>query len=115
MQHDRELAALRVICQGAEGKPLWDEGLRLLRDYRFRTPVYQVVFDALRRIRSPHEGALCERLQRELVLARFPGLSAAEYFQPHGLTYHDALGLLARLAPVSSADFADSADSGRTC
>lgn len=101
-EEELELAALRVICQGAEGKPLWDEGLRLLRDYRFRTPVYQVVFDALCRIRSPHEGALCERLQRELVLARFPGLSAAEYFQPHGLSYAAALDLLTRLGEGSA-------------
>ena len=114
-EEEQELAALRVICQGADGKPLWDEGLRLLRDYRFRTPVHQVVFDALRRIRSPHEGALRERLQRKLVLARFPGLSAAEYFQPHGLTYRAALDLLARFAQVQAADFADSADSARTC
>jgi hypothetical protein len=96
-EEEQELAALRVICQGAESKPLWDEGLRLQRDYGFRTPVHQVVFDALRRIHSPHEGALSERLQRELVLARFPGLSAAEYFQPHGLTYRGALDLLTRL------------------
>ena len=106
---------MRVICQGADGQSLWDEGLRLLRDYRFRTPMHQVVFDALRRIHSPHEGALRERLQRELVLARFPGLSAAEYFQPHGLSYAAALDLLARFAQVQAADFADSADSDRTC
>jgi len=61
-EEEQELAALRVICEGAEGQSLWDEGL-----------------------------------QRELVLARFPGLSAAEYFQPHGLSYAAALDLLARL------------------
>jgi len=81
-EEELELAALRVVCQGAEGKPLGDKGLRL---------------------------------QRELVLTRFLGLSAAEYVQFHGLTYRGALDLLARFAQVQAADFADSADSGRTC
>lgn len=94
---EAELAVLRAICQGADGKSLWDEGTALLGRYRFGNPVHQVVFDTLRRIRSPREGLLCRQLQRELVLARFPGVNAAEYFEPHGLSYGQALELFRSL------------------
>lgn len=89
---------MRVICQGAEGRSLWNEGLRLLDHYSFGDPVNQVVFDALRRIRRRPEGQVRQQLQRELVLARFPGLNAAEYFEPHGLHYGEAVAALESLA-----------------
>ena len=68
---ETELAVLRALCQGADGEPLWNDAMALLARYRFRNPVYQVVFDALRRIRSPHAQTLRQQLQRELVMARF--------------------------------------------
>lgn len=89
------------MCQGAEGQPLRDEGLRLLGGYRFQDLTHQVVFDTLKRIPSDRPETIRQQLQRRLALGGFPDLDAQEFFEPHGLGYQEALALIQSLAELS--------------
>jgi len=93
-----ERAALCILCQGADGQPVWEEALQLLNAYRFRDLTLQVVFDTLRRIPNGRPEAIRQQLQRRLAVAGFPDLDVKDFFQPHGLTYEQAVALLRSLA-----------------
>ncbi len=89
-----ERDVLRAMCQGTEGGPVWDDGLRHLSSYRFRDATHQVVFDVLRRIGSGHPEIVRQHLPRRLALAGFPDLDAQVFFEPHGLDHRQATELI---------------------
>ena len=93
-----ERAVLQAMCQGTEEGPVWDEGMSLLRSYRFCDLTHQVVFEALQKILSAEPPIIREQLQQRVVLAGFPDLNAQEFFMPHGLDRKRALELIWRLA-----------------
>ena len=93
-----ERAVLRAMCQGTEEGPVWDEGMRLLRSYRFCDIHHQVVFEALQKTSSAEPPLIREQLQQRVVLAGFPDLDAQEFFVPHQLDRQQALELIQWLA-----------------
>ena len=93
-----ERAVLQAMCQGTEEGSVWDEGMRLLRSYRFCDIHHQVVFEALQKILSAEPPSIREQLQQRVVLAGFPDLDAQEFFVPHSLGRQQALELIRWLA-----------------
>lgn len=104
MDHERQVASeeklLQALCQGVEGAPFWPDALAPLSRYQFADPLHQVVFDILRGIHSARFSIIKEQVQRALVLAGFPGLDAAAYFKPHGMTRGEACSLLGALTEL---------------
>ncbi len=104
MSHDpasvvaAERSLLQALCQeGDEGSS--STAIRqALSGYRFREPAHEIAYEAIERIRSRGFGVNRERLQREFVLAGFPGLDAADFFLSHPVSPNETLDLLAWLA-----------------
>ncbi len=101
MDHEQRVAAeeklLQALCQGVEGASLWPDAIPALSRYPFADPLHQVVFEVLRGIHTARFSIIKEQVQRALVLAGFPGLDAAVYFKPHGITRGEASSLLGAL------------------
>ena len=96
-----ERSVLRAMCQGVEGGSAWEEGMRLLRSYRFRDVTHQMVFEALQQLGTGKPQVIREHLQRRLVLAGFPDLSVQSFFEPHGLGYRQMQELMQSLVKWS--------------
>lgn len=93
-----ERSLLQALCQEDDEGGTSPNIRQALRGYRFRDPAHEVAYEAIERIRSRGFGVNRERLQREFVLAGFPGLDAADFFLSRPVSRSEALALLAGLA-----------------
>jgi hypothetical protein len=101
-QRDLELAALRILCQGTPRGPMLRTGARLLADYRFTDPAYEVFFAALWDTPTEDPAAIRSQLAGRINNRGFPDLELDILFVPHGLTHEQALELLRQLALKSN-------------
>jgi len=92
-----ERQALRTLC----GAPLTAteraEAARLLANYRFCEPAHQVLFEALRELRTPDPRAIRERLPVFLNNKGFPDLDLNWLFEPSQFAPREALAKIRAL------------------
>ena len=83
---DTELLVLRAMCQGTPQKRVWNEGVQILRDYRFRESDHQVIFETLREINTDDPRIIRGLLPTRLTNKGFPTIDVDTLFVPHNLT-----------------------------
>ncbi len=91
---EAECSILRALCQGTPQGSVWNEGIRMLEDYRFQSHDHQLVFDALREIGTDAPQIIREQLAARLTRKGFPDLDLEIYFQPHHLTAAQVVSLM---------------------
>ncbi len=88
-----ERQVLRALCQGALDRRA---SLNTLRNYRWREPLHQVIFDLLINMPGADPELIREQLPARLTRRGFPDFDLA-WFQPHALTRKDIERLIDRL------------------
>jgi hypothetical protein len=89
-----ERQVLRALCQGSAGRRT--PGLSILRSYRWREPVHQVIFELLIQTPDADPELIREQLPARLTRRGFPDFDLA-LFQPHALTGKEIESLIDRL------------------
>lgn len=89
-----ERQVLRAVCQG---KALRESAREMLRDYRWREPVHQVIFEILITLPPGTPGVLREQLPVRLTRRGFPDVPCEDLFQPLDISTEDAQSLMREL------------------
>jgi hypothetical protein len=92
-----ERRALQALCQGTPEGSVLEAGRRILRDYRWREPLHEMVFQALMTIPSGAPSLVRDLLPSRLTRKGFPDLAWEAFFQPHSLTRTEAERLMEQL------------------
>jgi hypothetical protein len=92
-----ERLVLRVLCTGTPQGPVRESARQFLRDYSWREPAHQVIFDALESIPSDLPEVIYSQLPARLTLRGFPDIDCEDFFQPHSLPREEAVRLMEEL------------------
>lgn len=92
-----ELQVLRLLCQ-APGDDFRHRARAALARYRFREPVFQLLFAILLELPAAGAGIIREQLAARMTNQGFPDFDLEALFEPHGLTAKEAESLLQNLA-----------------
>ncbi|MGH7947419.1 MAG: hypothetical protein ACREF9_20795, partial [Opitutaceae bacterium] len=92
-----EFRALQALCQDTGDGPLWERAQSLLRAYRFRDPLHQLVFDALCALprSAPEETRMA--LTHRLTLKGFPDVDIEPFFHRHTMSDELAVSIIEHL------------------
>ncbi|MGH9792316.1 MAG: hypothetical protein ACRD5W_13995 [Candidatus Acidiferrales bacterium] len=94
---EAEFRALQTMCQQAGNGPVWSRAIELLADYRFRDPLHQLIFDALRALPLLAPAERSAALIRRLTLQGFPDVDVEPFFHRHAMTAELALSIIEHL------------------
>ena len=94
---DREKLVLRVLCRGTPQGPVKEALMPLLRDYRWRAQLHQVIFSALAAIPSDDPAVLRQLLPAKLTRMGFPDIEWQGFFAPHSLSRKESIALVRRM------------------
>jgi hypothetical protein len=99
-----ERLVLRALCQGAGGESVRETAGRMLKGYRWRDPVHQVVFEIIMSIQPDapglpvrQAGLIREQLPSQLTRRGFPDFDFEGLFTAHSLTPHEVERLMQQL------------------
>lgn len=89
-----ERRVLHVLCRR---KALPESAREMLRDYRWRDPVHQIIFEILIAFPPGTPGVLREQLPVRLTRRGFPDVPCEDLFQPLDISIEDAQSLMRKL------------------
>jgi len=92
-----ERTVLRALCTGALRGSTRRQVLRLLEVYSFRDVIHQLIFDAVREIKTSQAGFLRQELPARLTQKGFPEVDFDQFLEAPGLGGSRILELAARL------------------
>lgn len=92
-----EFRALQALCQDAGYGPLWERAESLLRAYRFRDPLHQLVFDALCSLPRSKAEETRRALTHRLTLKGFPDVDIEPFFHRHSMSEELAISIIEHL------------------
>lgn len=93
---EAEFRALQAMCRQPGQGPVWERAIELLSDYRFRDPLHQLVFDALRGIPAAPQN-LQTLVTQCLTNRGFPDVDIEPFFHAHAMSDDLALAILDHL------------------
>lgn len=91
---DAEREILRAMCLGTPERTIRAEAIDLLANYPFADSAHQLLFDALREIRTDVPRLIREQLPAHLSNKGFPDMDVETFFEPHKLTATQAIALM---------------------
>jgi hypothetical protein len=94
----KERRALRLLYQGTSQGSLRGNAKAILRDYRWREPLHEVLFQIFMSLQTENSEIVRRELPGLLTRRGFPDASCADLFEPHDLSNERALQLLKELA-----------------
>jgi hypothetical protein len=89
-----EQRVLRVLCQGTPEGSIRETARMVLRGYRWRELMHQVIFDILLSIPTEMPGVIQSQLPARLTRRGFPDVDIDDFFQPHGMSKKHAEELM---------------------
>jgi hypothetical protein len=92
-----ELLILRAMCQGTPQGSVRTTALHILKDYRWREPVHQVMFQCLARLPGENPELLRNELPACLTRKGFPDVDWDTFFAPHSPTPQEAERMMLEL------------------
>lgn len=99
---ETERAVLQAMCTVTPNRAVWDEGMRLLRSYRFRDVIHQVVFDALCEMNTHKPDIIREQLLVRLMRKGFPDVDVSLFLGQPNLPAKDVEPLIRALCATAS-------------
>lgn len=96
-----ERLVLRAMCQGTPQGSVREAAIQMLRDYNWREPVHQVVFNCVLEIPTENRETVRNLLPERLTRKGFPDVEWEVFFEPHSLTQQDAEQLMRELKASS--------------
>ena len=69
----------------------------ILRTYRWREPLHEVMFDVVLSIPTEIPEVIREQLPARLTRKGFPDVDIEDFFEPHGLSKEEAARLIRQL------------------
>lgn len=100
---ETERAVLQAMCTVTPDRAVWDDGMRLLRSYRFRNVIHQVIFDALCEMNTDKPNIIREQLLVRLMRKGFPDVDVSVFLGQHSLPA-EAVGALIRSLCATASD-----------
>ncbi len=94
---EAEFRALQAMCRQVGQGPVWERAIDLLSDYRFRDPLHQLVFEALRDLPVPAPSDLQALIIQRLTNRGFPDVDIEPFFHAHAMSDDLALAILDHL------------------
>ncbi len=92
-----ERRVLGVLCQGTAEGSARETARRHLRDYRWREPLHQVVFEVLMAMPGDAPALARDQLPARLTRKGFPDVDWEQFFEPHSLSLEEAGTLMREL------------------
>jgi hypothetical protein len=93
-----ERKVLRALCQGSTEGPIREFGCAMLRQYHWRDPIHQIIFEALMSIPSEYPEIIRTELPTRLTRMGFPDLAWEDLFAPGPLSKAEAERLVKALS-----------------
>lgn len=92
-----ERRVLQALCQGTR-EGFVRAGVRdLLREYRWREPVHEVIFKILLELPTEDPNVIRSLLPERLTRKGFPDVEWEEFFRPHSLSLEEAERIIHQL------------------
>lgn len=98
---EREKLVLRVLCLGTAQGPVKKQLSSMLRHYRWRSALHQVLFRAITDIPSDNPEILRQLLPARLTVMGFPDVEWDEFIAPHLLSKDAAITLVKQMVAGS--------------
>lgn len=95
---ETERLVLQALCQGTPEGPVREAGKNLLKDYRWREPLHQLVFEVLMSLPTDSPIFIRDQLAPRLTRRGFPDVEFEDFFKPHSLSREQAERLMRELA-----------------
>ena len=92
-----ERQVLRALCQGTPQGSVREIAKHILKDYRWRGPLNDVLFETLASLETDSPEVLRAQLPAVLTRRGFPDVPWEDFFAPHRLTKEDSEKLMRRL------------------
>jgi len=92
-----ERQVLRALCQGTPQGSVRATARDILRTYRWREPLHQIVFEVVLGIPTEAPEVIREQLPARLTRKGFPDVDIEGFFKPHGLSKEEAERLIRQL------------------
>ncbi len=92
-----ERRVLVVLCQGTAEGSARETAKRHLRDYRWREPLHQVVFEVLMAMPGDAPALVRDQLPARLTRKGFPDVDWEQFFEPHSLSLEEVKALMREL------------------
>lgn len=89
-----ERRVLQALCQGTPQGSVRELGKLILKDYRWREPLHQVVFNVLIDMPTDVPDVIHNQLPARLTRKGFPDVATEDLFQPHSLSKAEAERLM---------------------
>jgi hypothetical protein len=93
-----ELRVLQALCQGTPGGSLRASAERILKTYRWREPLHQIIFETLMSVPTESPDVIRDQLPSRLTRRGFPDVAWENFFKPHSLKKNEAECLMRQLA-----------------
>jgi len=100
IQMEREV--LRALCQGTREGSVRESAKRVLRRYRWRQPMHQVIYEVVVSLPSDAPEAVREHLPSRLTRCGFPDVRWEDFFAPPALSKKAAQRLMRALSNPAS-------------
>jgi len=97
-----ERRVLRALCQGTPQGSVRATARDILRAYRWREPLHQVVFEVVLGIPTEAPEVVRTQLPARLTRKGFPDVDIEDFFMPHGLSKEEAERLIRELRDSES-------------
>jgi len=92
-----ERRVLGALCQGTPQGSVRATARNILRSYRWREPLHEVIFDVVLSIPTEAPEVIREQLPARLTRRGFPDVDIEDFFKPHGLSKEEAERLIRQL------------------
>lgn len=92
-----EKLVIRALCVGTSQGPVKEALLPVVRNYSWRRPLHQIIFDALLSIPSDNPMTIRQLLPGKLTRMGFPDVEWDEFFQPLSLSKDEILVVVRRM------------------
>jgi hypothetical protein len=89
-----EQRVLRALCQGTPDGSVRETSRMVLRGYRWRELMHQVIFDVVLSIPSDTPEVIQSQLPARLTRRGFPDVDIDDLFKPHGMSKKHAEELM---------------------
>jgi len=97
-----ERQVLRALCQGTPEGSVRETATQILKGYRWREPLHQVVFEVLASFPTDAPETLREHLPSRLTRCGFPDVAWEDFFALPSLSKEEAERLMRRLSNPAS-------------